>query len=342
MQPLHNRSLSRRCLARFQTASLATALALAAGGCTRGVTTVNIPPPPPVFQSTPDLNALAAAINRNDAVSELSTNSASVDVLSMPAVPKLSANLHLKREKRFRMRASIPIMMGTGIDLGSNAQEFWFEVPEGMTQTLYYARHDQYAARLDRAILPVDPSWMIEAIGLVHLDPATVLAGPVTRSDGRIEIRTALPTPAGTYQRVLLVEPSAGYVTHLFLYAPDSRLVAKSQASEHRYDADTGSVLPYRVKMELFPAVGPPLAMQLDVSTYAVNQLLSGDPQLFVMPTTTGNRIDLNQLSARNFSGLTPPAVAGGSDGTGSWLSGGGPSAYAAEATHGLPMRGLR
>jgi len=307
----------------------------------RAVTTVDIPPPPPVFQNTPGLNDLAAAINRNDAVTELSTNSASVDVLSMPAVPKLSANLHLRRQKQFRMRASIPIMMGTGIDLGSNDQQFWFEVPEGMTQTLYYARHDQYAAQLDRAILPVDPSWMIEAIGLVHLDPSTVLAGPITRTDGLIEVRTALPTPAGTYQRVLLIEPSAGYVTHLFLYAPDSRLVAKSQASQHRYDADTGSVLPYRVKMELFPAVGPPLAMQIDVTNYTINQLLSGDPQLFVMPTTTGNRIDLNQLSARNFSRLTPPILAGG-DGESPWLSGGGPSAYAAEAPSGLPLRGLR
>lgn len=313
-------------------------------GCARAVTVANTPPPPAVFQTAPDLASVIAAVNRTDAVRELSTNSATVDVLSMKAVPKLSANMHLQRNRNFRLKASVPLIMGTGIDLGSNDNEFWFEVPEGMTQTLYFANHQQYASQLDRAILPVDPSWMIEAIGLAHIDPATVLAGPVTRTDGMIEIRTAMTTPAGTYQRVCFIEPQAGYITHQFLYSPQQKLVAKSFASEHQYYDSVDSVLPHRVKMELFPNNGPALALQLDVASYSVNQLLSGDPQLFAIPSTA-NRVDLLQISGLASSTVPPSTF---SQPTGSaWsqpttTAAGVPATYSASTPTGPPMRGIR
>ncbi|EMI43389.1 hypothetical protein [Rhodopirellula sp. SWK7] len=319
-------------------------------GCARTVTVSNTPPPPVVFQETPDINGLATAINRSDAIRELSTNSAKVDVLSMSAVPTLSATMHLQRERNFRLKASVPIIMGTGIDLGSNSQEFWFEVPEGMTQTLYHANHDQYSRNLDRAILPVDPSWMMEAIGLARLDPNTVISGPVTRTDGLIEVRTAVPSAVGTYQRVCFIEPSAGYITHLFLYSPDQRLVAKSFASEHEYFSEVDTVLPHQIKIELFPASGPPLALQLSVASYSINQLLSGDPQLFAMPTTT-NRVDLMQLAGGQtpFGNATIAGVPTSSPvrGTSAWASptttaAGTPSTYSAMAPTGPPLRGIR
>lgn len=342
----------------------ACVIAISVSGCVRQVAVVDVPPPPALFDTTPDIVALAAAVNRTDAIRELSTNSASVDVLSMTAVPKLTANMHLQRDRNFRLKASIPIIMGSGIDLGSNADEFWFEVPEGMTQTLYHANHQQYAAHLDRAILPVDPSWMIDAIGLARLDPDTVLAGPVTRTDGMIEVRNAVSTPAGTYQRVCFIEPTAGYITHLFLYSPRGRLVAKSHATAHQYYESVNSVLPHRVKMELFPSSGPPLAMQLDVASYSVNQLLSGDPQLFAMPATR-NRVDLLQMSgivssppgmpaSRNpVSGMTgsSSSLAGGpvsgTAGSSAWsqpvtTSAGVPTAYTASGPTGPPLRGIR
>lgn len=322
----------------FVPAGLLLAGTMAMGGCARAVTVASAPPPPPIFDSAPDINALAAAINRTDAIRELSTNSASLDVLSMTAVPKLTANMHLQRERNFRLKASIPIIMGSGLDLGSNANEFWFEVPEGITQTLYYANHQQYASQLNRAILPVDPSWMMEALGLARLDPQTVISGPVTRTDGLIEVRNAVQTPAGTYQRVCFIEPQAGYITHLFLYAPDRRLVAKSHATKHQYYESVNSVLPHQVKMELFPSSGPALAIQLDVASYSVNQLLSGDPQLFAMPATR-NRVDLLQMG--NVA-MAPTTAAGSPWAQPITTSAGTPTAYTANGPTGPPMRGIR
>jgi hypothetical protein len=333
-------------------AVLAIALMLSAG-CARSVSVANLPQPPAVFVETPDITALAAAVNRTDAIRELSTNSAKLDVLSMSAVPTLTANMHLQRDRNFRLKASVPIIMGTGIDLGSNANEFWFEVPEGMSQTLYHANHEQYSRNLDRAILPVDPSWLIEAIGLARLDPNTTIAGPVTRTDGLLEVRNAVATNAGTYQRVCFIEPTAGYITHQFLYAPDRSLVAKSFASEHEFFESVNCVLPHRVKIELFPTSGPPLAMQLQVASYSINQLLSGDPQLFTMPATR-NRVDLLQLagggalgSPANTSPLSNQSAYAVNPNPSAWAqptttSAGTPTEYTATAPTGPPLRGIR
>ncbi len=266
--------------------------------CARRTVPVSFPPPPPVFASTPTVQDLAIVANCTSAIHQLSTNNASVEVLTMPQIPKLSATLSLQRERRFRLRASLPIVLGSGMDMGSNEEMFWFEVPEGMSKTLYYANHEQYRQQLSRSILPVDPTWVMDALGLVQLDPASVVAGPVRRDDGKLEVRSVFQMPDGLYQRVYFFEATAGYVTDQFLYSPDGRLIAKSSASNHRYYEEQQCALPHRVEISLTPSAGPPLAMRIDIGSYVMNQLLSGDPQLFVMPQTASNAVDLTQLSA--------------------------------------------
>lgn len=278
---------------------LMMAVGMVSGGatCARREPALTMPPPPPVLSGTPTLDQVATAVNRTAAVRELSSNTASVDVVSMPSVPKLSATLAVRRERDFRLRASLPIVLGSGLDLGSNSQLFWFEVPEGMGRTLYYADHERYRQQLQRAILPVDPTWVTDALGLVQIDPSQVLQGPVMRPDGKLEIRSQIPMPAGVFQRVCYIDAQAGHVTDQLMYSPEGELIAESHATNHRYYVDQQCSLPHRVRFSLRPATGPPLEMQIDIGAYAVNQILSGDPNLFVMPREAGQVVDLTTLS---------------------------------------------
>ncbi|MGI9471439.1 MAG: hypothetical protein ACR2NZ_07910 [Rubripirellula sp.] len=296
--------------------------------CARREAPLPFPPPPVVLDTTPTLEQLTSVVNRTQSVQQLSTNSASVKMLSMPSLPKLGATLNLEREKKFRLRASLPIVLGAGMDMGSNDEVFWFEVPEGISKTLYYARHDQYRQQLNRAILPVDPTWVTDALGLVQIDPATVDAGPITRDDGKYEISSTLNMPDGVYHRICFVEPNAGYVTDQFLYSPAGKLIAESHASNHAYYDQQQCALPHRVELKLSPAVGPPLEMRIEVGGYTVNQLLSGDPQLFAMPTSASQMVDLTTLSGN--PSVAPP-TAGAST----------PINYSANANTTLPLRGM-
>jgi hypothetical protein len=300
--------------------------------CSRRQAPLPFPPPPVVLSETPSLQEITTVVNRTRNIQQLSTNSASVEVLSMPNLPRLGATLNLERERKFRLRASLPIVLGAGLDMGSNDEVFWFEVPEGISKTLYYARHDQYRQQLERAILPVDPTWIMDALGLVQIDPSSVVAGPVKRQDGKLEIRSTMAMPGGIYQRVCLIEAAAGYVTQQYLYAPGGNLVAQSSASNHVYYPQQQCALPHRVELNLAPAVGPPLAMRIEVSAYTVNQLLSGDPQLFAMPDSASQTVDLTQI------GRAAPLAAPG-------VSASAPSAttpinYSANAATAYPLRG--
>lgn len=276
------------------------AICFVSGGatCVRQQPPSPFPAAPQVFNEIPSALEISAAINRTSSIRVLSSNSASVKMLSIPKLPELSnATLSLQRDKRFRLNAKLPLI-GSGLDLGSNEEVFWFEVPDGaLSRTIYWANHEKYRQQLTRAILPVDPTWVMDALGLIQVDPATIVAGPVRRADGRLEIRSALNLPDGMYQRVCLIDPTAGYVTHQFLYAPSGNLVASSEASNHRYYEEENCALPHSVKISLQPAAGPPLVMKIDISSYAINQLLSGDPQVFTMPQTAANAVDLTELN---------------------------------------------
>jgi len=281
------------------------------------------PPPPQVLGEVASLAEIAAAVNRNDAVTQLSTNSASIQDLKQKT-PRLSASVHLQRDKDFRLRASLPIILGAGLDIGSNNDVFWFEVPEGMTRTMYFARHEQYQNNLERAIIPVNPAWLIEAIGLVHIDPNLVVAGPVRRNDGLLEIRSRMTD--GIHNRVCYIDPEGGFVTQQLLTKPlpggGETLIAESRAGDHRFYENPQCVLPHRVLLRLLPTAAPEMNLQIEVGDYVVNQLLSSEPDLFVMPQTAGNIQDLTRIS------LAPPPMPT-------------PSAYVAESPQKLNLRGV-
>ncbi len=290
--------------------------------CARRDVPLTFPPPPAVLTTTPTLDEVVAVINRADQIQQLSSNSVSVD---MEGAPNLSSStLHLQRNKNFRLKAGLSLVPGVGVDLGSNDQVFWFEVPEGLGRTLYFARHDQYQQQLNRAVLPVDPTWLIDALGLVHINPQAVVAGPVRRADGKLEIRDTLTMPDGVYQRVCFIEPQAGYVMNQQLYSPSGALIAQCNASNHVYYDQVQCALPHQVDITLTPATGQPLSMRIDIGMYSVNQLLTSDPTVFVMPQTAKKAIDLASASAT--LPLNNQAAA--------------PSAYRASAPTSYPMRG--
>lgn len=265
--------------------------------CVQRSTPITFPQPPQVLTSTPSLQEIAQAVNRVADIQQLSCNDLTVDVLSMK-VPKLrESSLNIQRDKNFRLKAGLKFAQGAGLDMGSNDQVFWFEVPErDLSRTMYYAEHAKYRQQLSQAILPVDPTWVMNALGLGTLDPSTVIAGPVLRPDGKLEVRSTIAMPNGTYQQVCFID-RGGFITDIYLYDPNGKQIAVSNSSAHRFYEEHQCVLPHSVTIELWPSQGPSLKLQIDIGFYAINQLLTGDPNVFTMPQTAANAVDLTTLT---------------------------------------------
>lgn len=270
-----------------------------AGGasCYRGKSVNDFSPPPEIFSGAPTRQEITNAINRTDGVTKLHSNSATIKVLSRPLLPSLRANLAIERPRRIRMRASLPVVMGSGMDLGSNEELFWMKIPEGMGTSLYFARHADYQQQLQRAILPVDPTWLIDALGMTHVDESQIESGPTERADGQYEIKIAQTMADGVYHRVLTVDARQGVVTELLLYGPDNRLLANATCDDFRFLKEANCSLPHNVQLRLTPNGWEPMALKIEVGSYSVNQLLSDDPRLFAMPEDGHERpIDLTRI----------------------------------------------
>lgn len=259
-----------------------TLLGLFAGGCKTPSllrwTTTN--PSPVVFTQPPTADDIVRAVNSNTApIRQLDTDNATV---AAAGFPPLRANLALERPKKFRMRA---MLLGPEVDIGSNDELFWMWVKHNEQPGLYYARHEQYAISPTRRILPVDPTWLAEALGVVQLDPLAPYQGPLTAGPGKLEIRTQVPSPEGELTRVYVIHEKFGWVLEQRVFDARGKLLASAIASQHQYYPDAGVSLPQRVELNV-PAAE--MALTFNVRSYRINALGASSDLLWSMPVMEG------------------------------------------------------
>ena len=283
----------------------------AAGGATCWPRQVPLQPPPPVvFQATPTLQDVLATVNANgQSVRQLQTEGAT---LSVSGLPSLRTEVALERPGRFRLRAELLQLTGPEIDIGSNDDLFWLWVKRNPQPGVYFARHDQFAASPMRRMMPIDPNWISEAFGLVHLDPRNTYEGPFVEGEERLWIRTRVPSPSGELAKVTVIHRKYGYVLEQHLYDARGTLLAKAEGSNHRYYSLEGVSLPHRVNVQIAPGQPTQLAFQLDMSGYRINQIQGEPNRLWEMPQLEGhplvNLADPRfQLPSGFFPSAAPP-----------------------------------
>jgi hypothetical protein len=249
-------------------------------------------PPPILFNALPTREEAVAAINANSArIQSLQSQGASV---SIPGAPSISAEIALAKPKNFRFRAST--FLGQELDLGSNAELFWFWAARAPQPDVYYARHDQFADSRARQMLPIEPTWLIEALGVVEIDPATILDGPTKAGDDRVELRTSMQASAGQFTRQVQIHGRHGWILEQHLYDGRGQLIASARNLQHEYYHLDGVSLPKRIEVEIPQGK---LRFQLDIGKWAINQTAPEGPALYDLPRT--------QLSNYRFVDLADP-----------------------------------
>ena len=272
----------------------------------------NIPEfqPQPLFTSTPSADQILEVLNRSRNIQSLQSNFVTVNPNK---IRNLDATLVWQRERRFRVSGGISRMMGNNFDVGSNDEWFWMAVRDGMNPQLYVARHNEFDAQSQRRILPVSPLWIVEALGVISVDPQQLMGAPIERPDGLMELSTLAPSPTGTYTRTVVVDPKFGYTRQLVLRDPSGRLVATANQLDHEYYPSIGMSLPHRVVIQLTPALDPPTEIDITVGKYAVNSLDPNQVTGYELPHSAGYQIiNLVQYSQGLPQAVTPVQVAPG------------------------------
>jgi len=242
-------------------------------------------PLPRLLPPSPTLEQVIQTVNNNS--SQIRSLAAPRAALSGPGFPTLRAFLAFERPLRLRLRAETSLT-GPELDLGSNDELFWFWVRRNVPPTLFYCRHAQFAQCASRMTLPIEPQWLVEALGIVEFDPRLPHQGPFTLPGDRVEIRTIRETPQGPQTKVTVVDAIRGCVLAQQVKDSQGRVLASAQSWEHRRDPLTGLILPGSVAVES-PAAQ--LSMRLDLGPIEVNRPLPAGPTLWTVPQMEGTSV---------------------------------------------------
>lgn len=292
-------------MSRFSKAWWLLVMAVVSTGasCPRRVG-VSGPPAPVAFATAPTLDQITQFLASNAAkVQSLQTTTAR---LKVPGAPKLGFQLAWQRPKNFRMQASLGFT-GAELDLGSNDTEFWFWAKRNEPPALYFARHADAQSPGVQHVLPLPPTWITEALGLVEIDPSARYEGPYQRTPGYFEIRAVVPTPTGNLTKVYLLDNRFGYIVEQTVYDAQGRIVALARESQHVHLPEVGVSLPRAVEVQL-PTLQ--LEFQLEIDGYQVNALGTQSDQLWIRPQFPGSQaIDLATGYSLSLRESTPNAL---------------------------------
>lgn len=236
-------------------------------------------PPPRALPPTPTLEQVIEVVNRNN--SQIHSFATTHATLSGPGLPTLRASLAFQRARRFRLVAETAVT-GPEVDFGSNEEYFWFWIKRNQPPAIYFCRHDQYATSPARRWMPVNPQWLVEALGVTELDPALPHQGPFVLEKGRLLVRTIRETPEGPMTKSTVIDGVHGWVVGQQIHDAQGRLLASSTASAHRQDPLSGLVMPGIVKVDC-PAAR--FSMRVDLGNVQINRLAGNPGELWTMPT---------------------------------------------------------
>jgi hypothetical protein len=243
-------------------------------GCQRGrMWPYQAPPAPVVFQNEPTLAEVVNVVNANR--SRGTSLYANRVTLSGSGFPAMRATMAIGSPRQVRLRAGTGLT-GQELDLGSNNEQFWIWVKRSQPPAVIVGRHDAVAnSPLGRAF-PVKPEWLVEAIGLVYLDPQAPHVGPIRRADGKLEIHTPVSTPAGQQTKVLVLDARSGLIYEQQLLDERGQRIASAVNTRHFRDPLTGLILPRETTLTWAPMA---LSFKVELNEVQVNPLQISNEQ---------------------------------------------------------------
>jgi len=195
-------------------------------------------------------------------------------------LPSISLDLAYEQPRRFRLRAGTGFT-GQELDIGSNEELFWFWAKQNPQPSIYFARHEQFAQSPSRNLIPIEPLWLVDALGLPMFDPRYQHDPPTPQGNDLVEIRSRIPAADGELTKITQVHNRFGWVMQQQVFDSRGRLLASSRTSDHEFYTLAQVALPRKVAIELPPAQ---LAFQIETAGYQLNQPFGDAQAIFSLP----------------------------------------------------------
>jgi hypothetical protein len=243
--------------------------------------------PPAQTQLIETLNARAAKVKQlNCPVS-----------VKVPGAPKIKGTLQVEFPMRMRLKAGVMGVSELGVDAGSNDQQFWvwskLDLP-GSPAALYFANHREFQNSRLRRQIPLEPQQLINALGLVQIDPQGQHFGPFQAGNNRLQFYSLIQKNGTKQTRALLIDAATGAVQQTSLYDQNNRLVAYANAINFKNYDRYGVTLPSKVELHVVQPGQKDFILKVDLGTFSVNSLFGDPNQMWSIPQpNNAKRINL-------------------------------------------------
>lgn len=264
-------------------------LVIASIGCT--FNRAGTSPAPITFHAPPTLPQIIEAVNANSSrVRQLHSDDVRLSIPGLPVGMRATLDFERAANPRSpgRFRLAGEVLGARQLDLGSNDREYWMWVKQNQPPTVFWGRHEEFHRSAAQSILPMPPSWIAEAMGIVWIDPNGFHEGPYGSStNGLLQVRSRIPSARGDLLRVLEIDQQRALIVQQQIYDAANRLLAVADTGDFFYDALNDVSLPRSIKIKLPPAN---LSFDLDVGRYSINIPAADPSSVWAMPRLDGHQ----------------------------------------------------
>jgi hypothetical protein len=272
----------------------------------------------------PTANHLVSYLNsQSDAIKSLQVNNLAMEAKMGAGVLRsvaLNGTLQAQKPRNFRLEGYLPAARTEMVDLGSNDREFWFWIGQNDPPYLYHCAHtDLPRAQLP---LPIHPDWIMEALGMSHIEPGPHLRVNFPRDGNTIELVEPTRSPQGqpmykvTVFNRRTVAGTEPQVLSRKLIEGNGDVICVAEIKQMQQDRFTKLVVPQRIDLT-YPGKGrmSSITLSLVLDTIAVNADI--DPAMarhwFNRPNRQGvMAVDLGRQGSNNSANRNALEPAGG------------------------------
>ncbi|MBS0261053.1 MAG: hypothetical protein JSS02_03780 [Planctomycetes bacterium] len=208
-------------------------------------------------------------------------------------IPKVDAMVYIQTPRNFRIVADGP-MGGKEVDFGSNSEQYWLWIRRNEAKQVVVASHDLDPERARKLPFPFQPDWIMEAMGVIDLNPdEDLLLEPGSPNSYMVSLIAERISPQGRkVRKVTVVDRRTGMVHEHSLWDSQGQLIAKAVLSQYARDDSSTAFLPMRIDFD-WPQANLGLTMLL--ADVQVNPT-SFPQSTWVLPSFPGyEMVDLNQ-----------------------------------------------
>ena len=268
---------------------------------------------PKVVAEDATTGELCAAINANSAkIKSIYAPNASIGVMNQPGWAK--SQLFFDRPNKLRV-VGTATLVGRVVDSGCDGDQFWFWSSFQNADELYYCKLDQYKGSSLAELVPIDPTWFPEALGIVEIKEEDVEGR--TNAEGEILLTVKRQTPDGVYRKRVYVEPRTAAIRRQDVQNPQGETILSVIVREQQYVDAPGVVMPRRIEIRCEGASPSSDTLGLttptllvDVGTPTLNDSSKMEASVFQRPTDVkATAVDLGASAAKNKqASVVPPS----------------------------------